>query len=77
MASQALLEDRYIIEKQLGRGAYGIVYRAKARSDGSIVAIKSVDSRNKTLREDSLQRARTEAKVLAKCAHQVPGWRSP
>lgn len=71
MPSQ-LLEDRYIIDKQLGRGAYGIVYRARSREDGSVVAVKSVEAGNKTLREDSLQRARSEAKALAKCAHQVP-----
>ena len=36
----AAVNSRYIIEKQLGMGAYGVVVKAKAKKGGKPVAIK-------------------------------------
>jgi len=40
---QEALGDRYEVESQVGRGGMAAVYRARTRSDGTIVAVKVLD----------------------------------
>lgn len=48
----------YIVEKELGRGSFGIVYKAVSRKDGNVVALKSVNAirRDVTLKEFEILR---------------------
>ena len=36
----AVLSDRYVIQREIGRGGYSLVYQAQDRQVGSDVAIK-------------------------------------
>lgn len=44
-SSRSTFRERYEIIKKLGEGGYGIVYLAKSRKDGRLVAVKELASR--------------------------------
>lgn len=58
------LDNRYLLEKVIGAGSYGMVIRAKDTTDNSLVAIKRV---NKEIFEESIlaKRILREIKLLA------------
>jgi mitogen-activated protein kinase 1/3 len=58
------LDPRYVLEKIIGSGSYGVVLRAKDTVDGSLVAIKRV---NKEIFEETIlaKRILREIKLLA------------
>ncbi len=62
-----LLQDRYLIEKQIGAGGMGAVYRAVDRRFGSFVAIKETFYKNDELGE-AFER---EAHLLNSLLHPV------
>jgi eukaryotic-like serine/threonine-protein kinase len=75
VAGQKLHGDRYIIQRELGKGGFGVTYLAKTKK-GQIVAIKTVkedvftDSQMSSLNRDKLLRDfRDEALRLALCRH--------
>ena len=49
-------EDSYLIEKVIGSGSFGVVYRAKCERTSSVVAIKKVlqDKRYKVRKKKKL-----------------------
>jgi predicted Ser/Thr protein kinase len=60
-----LFADRFVIEALAGRGGMGVVYRARDRHTGGLVALKLL-----TLDGDAqLERFRREARVLASLRH--------
>jgi eukaryotic-like serine/threonine-protein kinase len=63
-----ILCDRYEILEELGRGAMGIVYRARHRKLGDLVAVKVVDALRCTGPE-ALGRFRREAKLANRIKH--------
>ncbi len=60
-----LIADRFVIERQVGAGGMGAVYRAIDRRSGAPVALKLVISDDHKLHA----RARVEAEVLAAVDH--------
>ncbi|GAB4323690.1 MAG: hypothetical protein Kow0074_16150 [Candidatus Zixiibacteriota bacterium] len=60
--------ERYRFEDEIGRGSMGVVFRARRRSDGMKVAIKTLDQR---LTDDTLlTRLKSEAGILARLNHR-------
>eukprot|EP00211_Chloroparvula_japonica_P000883 CAMPEP_0119155154 /NCGR_PEP_ID=MMETSP1310-20130426/51600_1 /TAXON_ID=464262 /ORGANISM="Genus nov. species nov., Strain RCC2339" /LENGTH=1011 /DNA_ID=CAMNT_0007147741 /DNA_START=162 /DNA_END=3194 /DNA_ORIENTATION=+ len=59
--------DDYCIEKQVGRGAFGIVYKAKSVKDGSLAAVKTLDLADKQLDKQAVV---AELAVLKDFDHQ-------
>lgn len=68
---KTLQSGKYIIQKVLGQGGFGITYLAKVTATGSLVAIKTLNEKVKN-RPDFLQCQQdflNEALRLAKCSH--------
>jgi predicted Ser/Thr protein kinase len=61
-------DGRYLIEKELGRGAMGIVYGARDRILGRNVALKKL-SGNLRENKELIRRLKQEAKALARLSH--------
>jgi eukaryotic-like serine/threonine-protein kinase len=59
------LNGRYLVEEELGGGAFGTVWRCQDRELKRDVAIKVLHRQD----EDSLKRFRREAEILAKLSH--------
>jgi serine/threonine protein kinase len=75
VAGQKLHGDRYIIQRELGKGGFGVTYLAKTKK-GNLVVIKTVkeevfnDSQMSSVNRDKLLRDfRDEALRLALCRH--------
>ena len=64
----SLLNNRYILDARLGKGAMGMVYRAKDRQGGLDVALK-VLAADLTFDPDMLQRFRREGEALKQLRH--------
>ncbi len=58
----------YAVEQELGRGAMGVVYRARRYSDGQPVAVKVITPADGTTRKD-MDRFLREAEIMAKLDH--------
>ncbi|MBL1177775.1 serine/threonine protein kinase [Pantanalinema sp. GBBB05] len=63
--------QRYVLDHELGRGGFGVTYKATLLSLGQTVVVKTLDE---SLRQDpnfaqSQQQFQAEAKRLALCAH--------
>ncbi len=61
--------EKFQIEKRLGRGGMGAVFRAVQAGFGRVVALKVAAFSDKP-RKDGVQRFLREAKVLARCDHE-------
>jgi len=61
------LPDFEILE-EIGRGGMGIVYRAKKRDDGQIVAVKVI-RKDRLQHEEAVKRFRREAQAAARLSH--------
>ncbi len=68
----SLLAHRYLLERELGRGGFGIVFQALDQKLGKPVAIKTIHLRH-IIRQDSLpevqRRFRTEARAVGLLNH--------
>lgn len=62
-----VINDRFVLEKEAGRGGMGVVYRAMDLRTGKPVAIKLVRRVGRPLRE--LERFEREAQVLSTLRH--------
>ena len=71
MAEQALSEkfDRFIIEKELGRGKQGVVYLATDPDLHRRVAIKAVHLSGQLQRHENLDQLLTEARMVSRLQH--------
>ncbi len=63
------LEDEYELLGELGRGASAIVYRARDRGLGRLVAIKVVRAHSIASADDAMLRLAREARTVAKLQH--------
>ena len=78
------IDGRYFVEKKLGAGAFGTVYKAKDKELGRFVAIKTIRleglAASVSSLEDLLKRFKQEARVAANLKHpNIVGlydWRS-
>jgi serine/threonine protein kinase len=61
------LPDFEILE-EIGRGGMGIVYRARQRADGQIVAVKVI-RKDRLQHEEAVKRFRREAQAAARLSH--------
>jgi len=71
LVGKHLQNNKYTLDQELGRGGFGITYRATLHSLGQTVVVKTLDD---TLRQDphffqSQQQFQAEAKRLALCIH--------
>jgi len=66
--SLLLLPTRYQVDKVLGRGGIGVVYRAVDQETGRLVAVKLLD-RAFLRNEQALRRFRREADLLQRLSH--------
>jgi formylglycine-generating enzyme required for sulfatase activity/predicted Ser/Thr protein kinase len=69
--NQPLQDGKYIIEKTIGSGGFGITYKAKEQRSGQLVAIKTL-SHLEQAKPDFRQRQQkfvNEALRLARCSH--------
>lgn len=62
-----LLDDRYAVERRLGRGGMGTVYAARDRQLNRLVAVKLLRDRPESAR--AIERCRREARAAAALAH--------
>lgn len=62
------LEDRYEIGKELGRGGFSIVKKAKNKKTGEEVAVKCINKKN--LKKDELQLLTREINIMQKLRHK-------
>ena len=71
MAEQALSEkfDRFIIEKELGRGKQGVVYLATDPDLHRRVAIKAVHLSGQLQQHENLDQLLTEARMVSRLQH--------
>ena len=54
----------YIIEKELGKGTYGIVYKARSKNDNNIYVIKQISLSG--LKQDQKKEVKQESEILKK-----------
>lgn len=65
-----LQNGKYVIENELGRGGFGVTYRAMHRSLNQVVVIKTLRwPANDAEKEEQLQKFQAEARRLAQCQH--------
>ncbi len=63
MAPGTVVADRFVLERRAGSGASGVVYRARDRHTGAVVALKTLH------RASSAARFAEEARILAELYH--------
>ncbi len=66
MSQLPRLEDAYIVEAEIGRGAFGAVHRGRDRATGAPVAIKIGLGATE---EDTRERTEREARLLLRISH--------
>ncbi|HEY9615643.1 MAG TPA: serine/threonine-protein kinase, partial [Microcoleaceae cyanobacterium] len=71
LVGQHFQNHRYVLDRELGRGGFGVTYKATLLSLGQTVVVKTLDE---SLRQDpnfaqSQQQFQAEAKRLALCTH--------
>ena len=65
-----LQNGKYIIENELGRGGFGVTYRAVHQTLNQVVVIKTLRwPANDTEKAQQLQKFQAEARRLAQCQH--------
>ncbi|MFG6103771.1 protein kinase [Leptothoe sp. EHU-05/26/07-4] len=65
-----LQNGKYVIENELGRGGFGVTYRAMHRSLNQVVVIKTLRwPTNDAENDQQLQKFQAEARRLAQCQH--------
>lgn len=76
-----MLADRFALERQIGGGGMGTVFRAVDRVTGAPVAVKSVDATEEAQRRDQIVELLREkgsvsaaARSLGKARSQVQRW---
>lgn len=62
------LEDKYELGKELGRGGFSVVRRAKNKLNGEEVAVKCINKKN--LKKDELQLLTREINIMQKLRHK-------
>jgi len=62
------LEDKYEIGKELGRGGFSVVKKAKNKKSGEEVAVKCINKKN--LKKDELQLLTREISIMQKLRHK-------
>lgn len=67
-AGELVIDDRYEVKAELGRGAFGVVYRAWDRKVGRDVAIKMLNQAA-LASEEAVRRFQEEAKILCQVNH--------
>jgi serine/threonine protein kinase len=65
-----VLDDRYRLEEQIGRGGFGAVFRATDLTDGSSVAVKVFRPQSGNDSTDAIARFRQEAESGAQVNHK-------
>src|ERR1700752_5062114 len=57
--------DRFVVQRRLGRGGFGVVYEATDRQQGAVVALKTLHRTG----ADALYRFKREFRALADISH--------
>jgi serine/threonine-protein kinase len=65
----SILDDQYVIEQNLGVGAYGVVYKVQARNTGAVRAIKLLLESTGPARDEIEQRFLQEGKLAEQISH--------
>jgi len=66
--SESKIEDEYELGAELGKGAYGVVYKAKQIKDGNFYAVKRIQ--RKDLKPDDEEDIQREVEILGKLKHK-------
>ena len=70
LVGTSLQNGKYVIENELGRGGFGVTYRAIHQSLNQVVVIKTLRwPANDTEQAQQLQKFQAEARRLAQCQH--------
>lgn len=70
LVGTSLQNGKYVIENELGRGGFGVTYRAVHRTLNQVVVIKTLRwPASETEKRQQLQQFQAEARRLAQCQH--------
>src|SRR5689334_20484429 len=67
--SSTVIADRFVVEHLVGEGGMGLVYRARDRLSGEVVALKLIRGANTD--EESAARFMREARLLGELSHSA------